>query len=135
MTPDIQEASDAPHPGPGIAVQQMGEWRHCDEARFNRAIDRADRFQDLGAEDLIVWYDEREDYVIVEFMLDGHHYRVRSYRIHAVVKDGNTDFCHTLRFDQEYALFRLFESGKHKVWGTPEEARGSRPHPRMTRAQ
>jgi hypothetical protein len=111
-----EEYESLPEPQEGIAVQLHDpEWRWCSAERLDRAVGRAEFFESLGASEIIVWYDDREDFVRVEFNLEGSHYVVRTYKIHSVEKDGS-DWVYSHGFPQEHNLFEFFGRGKHREW-------------------
>jgi len=90
---------------------------NCDENRYNRSIARAQRIEEeLHAQNVTVFYDSQEDYMVTEWDLDGDHYKLRTYKILALTKNRISGLFEDRRFDNDDELLQFFEAGKHKTW-------------------
>ena len=75
-----------------IAVGYMEENQNCSVERFNRSVELAEQLVDIGADDVIVFYDERDDYMVVGFVFFGRSYWVRSYKVYRLRKGAVGEF-------------------------------------------
>lgn len=64
-----------------------------------------------------LWYDRNQDFHMLEFDADGHHFTARLYKIVALYRD--TDHRNNFHYRQETASWdigQLFMSGRHLTW-------------------
>lgn len=90
--------------------------RYCSQERLNHnvaiATEIAERTPDIGA--IEVWYDETDDFVKIRFNLGGISYRIHSYKIFAVYREGvdsDKDRSTYTRFGASYAMIDWFVGG------------------------
>lgn len=90
------------------------EGQYFTQWRFNILTELAGELEKLGATDFEMWYDAYEDFHKLSFLMDGHKYVVRYYKVFAVQREGST-LSHVFGFDYDF-LVRTFRRGEHKEW-------------------
>ncbi len=95
------------------------EWPHCSTRRQEHGISMGEAILALGAQDVLVWYDEYEDYMCVDFWLEGATYRLRVYKVYALEKNGCQEFIHGKSFQGIEQVLSFFYQKRHRLWAAP----------------
>lgn len=87
------------------------------ESRFKSAIEFAVELEAvLGVEQIHVWYDSNQDFTIIEFVLDGQVFVVRSYRVHAICRNHSQQSGITFQLTHQVADFFRRRLYHHIDW-------------------
>jgi hypothetical protein len=113
-----QAHRDTLSPTEEIEVKPFTECPNCSQQRFDNQIERAKYLQTLGATDIVVYYDDHEDYMRIDFTLHGTRFLTRIYKNFTVHKEGFPSFTNRRSFSQAADFLNFFKLAKHLAWET-----------------